>query len=178
MSITRMLFLLPFLACGARAEQYELGPDSKPQEGVPQGKVSEHRWTASKVFPGTERDYWVYVPAQYDGSAPACVMVFQDRGGFQDPNGSYRATVVMDNLIHKKEMPVTIGVFINPGVIPAAGPDRHPRYNRSFEYDTPGDLYARFLLEGILPEVGKGYELTTDATGRAICGTSSGGICA
>jgi gluconolactonase len=169
---------LALTAPAARAADPELGPDSKPQAGVPQGKVTQHRWASSNVFPGTERDYWVYVPAQYDGSAPACVMVFQDGGGFQDPDGSYRAPVVMDNLIHRKEMPVTIGVFVNPGVIPASGPDRHPRYNRSFEYDTPSDQYARFLLEEILPEVGKAYKLTNDATGRAICGTSSGGICA
>ena len=169
---------LAVTAPAARAVDPELGPDSEPQAGVPQGKVTQHKWASSKVFPGTGRDYWVYVPAQYDCTAPACVMVFQDGGGFQDPNGSYRATVIMDNLIHKKEMPVTIGVFINPGVIPASGPDRHPRYNRSFEYDTPSDQYARFLLEEILPEVGQTYKLTSDSTGRAICGTSSGGICA
>jgi sugar lactone lactonase YvrE/enterochelin esterase-like enzyme len=173
-----VMLIASSLAAPSPAAEPELGPDSKPQAGVPQGKVTQHRWTASKVFPGTERDYWVYVPAQYDGSTPACVTIFQDGGGFQDSHGSYRATVVMDNLIHKKEMPVTIGVFINPGVVPAAGPDRHPRYNRSFEYDTPSDQYARFLLEEILPEVGKTYKLTNDATGRAICGTSSGGICA
>ena len=140
--------------------------------------MSAHRWTTSKVFPGTERDYWVYVPAQYDGSQPACVMVFQDGEGFVKADGPYRATIVMDNLIHRKEMPVTIGVFINPGIIPAAGENQHPRFNRSFEYDTPSDAYARFLLEEILPEVGKTYKLTNDASGRAICGTSSGGICA
>jgi sugar lactone lactonase YvrE/enterochelin esterase-like enzyme len=163
----------------ARAEQtYEFGPDSKPQDGVPQGKVTQHRWTSSKVFPGTERDYWVYVPAQYDGGAPACVMVFQDGEGAVKPDGGYRATVVLDNLIYKKEMPVTIGVFIQPGIIPASGENRHPRYNRSFEYDTPSDAYARFLLEEILPEVGKSYKLTDQPAGRGICGASSGGICA
>jgi sugar lactone lactonase YvrE/enterochelin esterase-like enzyme len=159
------------------ATEYELGPDSKPQEGVPKGNVTQHRWTSSKVFPATERDYWVYVPAQYDGSQPACVMVFQDGEGFVKPDGSFHAPVVLDNLIHKKEMPVTIGVFINPGIIPAAGPNQHPRYNRSYEYDTPSDEYARFLLEEILPEVGKTYKLTNEATGRGICGSSSGGIC-
>ena len=159
-------------------QSYELGPNSKTQDGVPQGKVTQHRWTSSKVFPGTERDYWVYVPAQYDGSSPACVMVFQDGEGFVKPDGAYRAATVLDNLIHKKEMPVTIGVFIQPGVIPAVGDGRHPRYNRSFEYDTPSDAYARFLLEEILPEIGKSYKLTDQPTGRGICGASSGGICA
>src|SRR5688572_29318417 len=169
------------LACAKATfaqQSYELGLDSKPQEGVPQGNLTKHRWTSSKVFPGTQRDYWVYVPAQYDGSSPACVMVFQDGEGFVKPDGGYRAAIVLDNLIHKKEMPVAIGVFIQPGVIPAVSEGRHPRYNRSFEYDTPSDAYARFLLEEILPEVAKGYKLTDDPAGRGICGSSSGGICA
>jgi sugar lactone lactonase YvrE/enterochelin esterase-like enzyme len=177
--LVAVLCCVVYLAAGlARAQEQPFGPDSQRQAGVPEGKVTQHRWTTSKVYPGTERDYWVYVPAQYDGSAPACVMVFQDGGGFQDANGAYRAGVVMDNLIHKKEMPVTIGIFVNPGVIPAAGPDRRPRFNRSFEYDTPSDQYARFLTDEILPEVGKHYRLADEATGRGICGTSSGGICA
>jgi sugar lactone lactonase YvrE/enterochelin esterase-like enzyme len=160
------------------ADDYVLGPDSQVQEGVPRGKVTQHKWSASKVFPGTERNYWVYVPAQYDAAKPACVMIFQDGGGFQNEKGGYRVPVVFDNLIHKKEMPVTIAIFIDPGVIPAAGENQHPRYNRSYEYDLPSDQYARFLLEEILPEVGKSYNLSTKATDRAICGASSGGICA
>src|SRR5205085_7207721 len=103
----------------------------------------------------TERDYWVYVPKQYDGSKPAAVMVFQDGAGYVNLNGDRRVPTVFDNLIHKKEMPVTIGIFINPGNIPAAQPGGRPRSNRSFEYDSLGDQYARFLLEEILPEVGK-----------------------
>src|SRR5687767_923003 len=102
-----------------RAETYELGPDSKPQEGVPKREATKHRWTDSKIFPGSERDYWVYVPRQYDGSQPACVMVFQDGESFIKPDSAYCAPVVLDNLIHKKDMPLTIGVFINPGIIPS-----------------------------------------------------------
>jgi enterochelin esterase family protein len=160
------------------ADDYPLGPDSKVQDGVPQGTVTKHSWKSEKVYPGTERDYWVYVPKQYDGSQPANVMVFQDGGSYVSPEGQFRTTIVFDNLIHKKEMPVTIGIFINPGVIPAAGTEQKPRQNRSFEYDSLGDQYARFLLEEILPEVGKEYKLTSEASGRAICGISSGGICA
>jgi enterochelin esterase-like enzyme len=160
------------------ADDYQLGPDSLVQEGVPQGTVTKRTWNSEKVYPATVRDYWVYVPKQYDGSKPANVMVFQDGGGYVDPKGQFRAGVVFDNLIHKKEMPVTIGVFINPGVIPAAREGQKPRQNRSFEYDSLGDQYARFLLEEILPEVGKEYKLTSAASGRAIGGISSGGICA
>lgn len=170
------------LACGVAAalraaDDYKLGPDSMPQEGVPRGDVTKHTWT-SKIFPGTVRDYWVYVPKQYDPAKPACVMVFQDGGGYVSTNGSYRVPVVFDNLIHKKEMPVTLGVFINPGVVPAASTNALPRFNRSFEYDGLGDQYARFLLEEILPEVAKKYNLTTNAASRAIAGASSGAICA
>jgi enterochelin esterase family protein len=159
------------------ADDYTLGPDSQRQAGVPQGKVTKHHWK-SQVFPGTERDYWVYVPAQYDGQTPACVMVFQDGDNYQKEEGQFRVPIVMDNLIHQKKMPVTIGIFINPGVIPASDSDQKPQSNRSFEYDTLSDQYARFLLEEILPEVGKTYKLTDSPAGRAIGGISSGGICA
>jgi enterochelin esterase-like enzyme len=163
---------------GLAAEEYKLGPDSQPHEGVPRGEVTKHSFTNSAVYPGTVRDYWIYVPKQYDPARPACLMVFQDGGGYQSTNGQYRTTVVFDNLIAKKEMPVTIGVFVNPGVVPAAEPGMRPRNNRSFEYDSLGDTYAKFLLNELLPEVSKKYNVTTDPEGRAIGGASSGGICA
>jgi enterochelin esterase family protein len=102
-----------------RAEEYVPGPDSQRQPGVPQGKVTKHEWT-SKIYPGTVRDYWVYVPAQYKPDKPACTMVFQDGISFVNETGAFKATVVFDNLIHKGDMPVTIGIFINPGVVPAS----------------------------------------------------------
>ncbi len=145
---------------------------------MPEGVVTQHQWENSKIFPGTVRDYWIYVPKQYDGSQPACVMVFQDGEWYQNRTGDFRVPTVLDNLIHQGEMPVTIGVFINPGVFPPEKEGANPRSNRSYEYDSLSDEYARFLLEEILPEVGKNYKLTDDPEGRAICGISSGGICA
>ncbi|MFP6584649.1 MAG: alpha/beta hydrolase-fold protein [Candidatus Hydrogenedentota bacterium] len=176
-----MRFLLSILVVLALmipvfAEDYPLTVDSLPQDGVPKGSVTQHRWDTSEVFAGTTRDYWVYVPAQYDGSKPACVMVFQDGGNYVALDKSFRIPTVFDNLIHKGEMPVTIGIFIDPGVFPVEG-DK-PKRNRSVEYDTLSDDYARFLLEEIIPEVGKTYKLIDNAQGRAICGISSGGICA
>lgn len=162
----------------ALAEDYRLGPDSMRQNGVPQGTVTKHQWSESAVFPGTVRDYWVYVPKQYDAAKPACVMVFQDGGAYVNEKGQFRVPVVFDNLIAKDEMPTTIGIFINPGVVPASKPGAKPRRNRSFEYDSLSDLYARFLLEELLPAIGNEYNLTDDPEGRAICGISSGGICA
>jgi gluconolactonase len=174
-----LLLLILFLTVfPARAsDNYALGPDSQAHEGVPHGEVIQYSWV-SKIFPGTQRDYWVYVPKQYDPAKPACVMVFQDGAGYVKENGSWRVPIVFDNLIHKKEMPVTIGIFINPGVVPAASDNGLPRFNRSFEYDGLGDQYARFLLEEILPEVGKNYNLARDGNSRAIAGASSGAICA
>jgi enterochelin esterase family protein len=167
--------LLPLSAMAI--DDYQLGPDSQRQPGVPQGKVTQHEWT-SQVFPGTVRDYWVYVPAQYNASKPAAVMVFQDGQSYVRDDGQFRVPIVFDNLIYRGEMPVTIGIFINPGVVPASSPSGRPQRNRSFEYDTPSDQYARFLLDEILPAVGKQYRLTDDPNQRAICGMSSGGICA
>ncbi len=160
------------------ADDYQLGPDSMEQAGVPKGTVTKGTWESKQVYPGTVRDYWVYVPAQYDAQKPACVMVFQDGGAYVDTTKQFRVPTVFDNLIHKGEMPVTIGIFLNPGNIPAAKEGGQPRSNRSYEYDTLSDQYARFLIEEILPDVGAKYSLTDKPDGRAICGISSGGICA
>ena len=160
------------------AEPYKHGPDSMRQDGVPVGKVTKHQFKTSQLFPGTVRDYWIYVPAQYDASKPASLMVFQDGGSYVNERGSFKTPIVFDNLIHQGKMPVTIGVFINPGQIPAAQPDGRARKNRSFEYDSLGDLYVRFLIEELLPVVAQDYNLTNDKSQRAIGGISSGGICA
>jgi gluconolactonase len=173
-----LLLGIVLLAATARAQtEYPLTADSERQAGVPPGQVTKHTWT-STVFPGTQRDYWVYVPAQYRADTPAAVMVFQDGGRFVAEDGRWRVPVVFDNLIHRGEMPVTIGIFVDPGVVPARAPDQQPRFNRSFEYDALGDRYARFLLEELLPEVGKSLSLTGDPNLRASGGASSGGICA
>jgi enterochelin esterase-like enzyme len=161
------------------ADDYKLGPDSMPQDGVPRGDVIKMPpMTNSAVFPGTTRDWWIYVPKQYDASKPACVMVFQDGQSYVNTNGQVRVPVVFDNLIAKKEMPATIGIFLQPGMFLPAVEGAKPRSNRSFEYDSLGDQYARFIIDEVLPEVGKKYNLTKDPAGRAICGMSSGGICA
>ena len=177
---SRSVILVLLLTASALAgdEEYKLGPDSMRQEGVPQGTVTKDVWR-SKVFPETVRDYWVYVPKQYDGTEPASVMVFQDGIVYVNETGDFRVPVVFDNLIHKKEMPVTIGIFINPGQEGERPPEKpFAGSNRSFEYNTLSDQYARFLLGEILPEAGKQYKLTDDPDGRAIGGISSGGICA
>jgi sugar lactone lactonase YvrE/predicted alpha/beta superfamily hydrolase len=160
-------------------EDYPLSADSKPQPDVPKGEVLKFSFDQSKIFPGTFRDYWVYVPAQYTPDKPACVYVNQD--GLQ-----YEAPTVFDNLIHKKQMPVTIGVFVMHGRVRAAdGNTALDRFNRSFEYDGLGDHYARFLLEELLPEVetkktsdGRAIRLSKSGNDRAIGGQSSGAICA
>jgi enterochelin esterase-like enzyme len=159
---------------------FSFGPDSQRQEGAPQGKVTRFEWRSEKVFPGTIRECWTYVPAQYDGSTPAALMVFQDGHAYVDEKGQFRAPIVFDNLIHKKEMPVTIGLFVNPGHKGEAMPKPGwgEKNNRAFEYDTLSDQYARFLLEELLPELEKTLKISPDPKKRAICGISSGGICA
>jgi gluconolactonase len=173
--------LLGLLALGAThaAAQNELGPDSKPQPGVPKGEVLKFTFENSRIFPGTYRDVWVYVPAQYTPDKPACLYVNQD--GVQ-----WQAPVVFDNLIHKKELPVIIGVFVMHGRVRAADPNAAlDRFNRSFEYDGLGDRYARFIVEELLPEVetkktadGRAIRISKNAADRAIGGSSSGAVCA
>jgi enterochelin esterase-like enzyme len=162
-----------------QGDDYQPGPDSVAQPGVPKGEVLKFSFDNSKIFPGTYRDYWVYVPAQYTGDNPACLYVNQD--GIQ-----WQAPIVFDNLIYKKEMPVTIGVFVMHGRVRAAGPDAAlDRFNRSHEYDGLGDNYVRFLLEELLPDVeskktsdGRPIKISRKAEDRAIGGSSSGAICA
>lgn len=159
------------------ADDYQLGPDSAEQ-AVPHGDVRSGTFATSKIFPGTTREYFVYVPRQYDASKPACLMVFFDGAGFMRADGQFRVPVVFDNLIAKKQMPVTIAVAVNPGVVAPALPGAKARSNRSFEYDSLGDANARFLLEELLPEATRGLNITADPAGRAVAGNSSGGIAA
>jgi enterochelin esterase-like enzyme len=121
----------------------------------------------SKIFAGTSRDWWAYVPAQYKDDDPARVMVFQDGGSYKN-----YVPACLDNMIAKGELPVIVAIFINPGTFEGG------RSNRSFEYDTLSDQYAQFILEEILPEVEKTVKLRHDPASRAIAGISSGGICA
>ncbi len=159
------------------ADDYPLGPDSQRQEGVPRG-VSTQFSLVSQLFPGTTRDCWVYLPPGHDSQKPAAFMVFQDGQSYLKEDGQFRVPVVIDNLVHKGELPPLIGIFVNPGVLPPDVPGGKPRSNRSFEYDSLGDRYARFLLEELLPEVEKSHKLSRNPACRGVGGISSGGICA
>lgn len=175
--LRRAFLPLAFTPLLPAAEEYTYSPDSSRQPGVPQGKVTKHTFTTSTVYPGTTHDYWIYVPAQYNPGTPAAVMIFQDGAGFVNETGHSRVPIVFDNLIHKREMPVTIAILISPGILPPRDPSQQARFYRSFEYDSVTGRYARFLIEDILPEVGKSYNLTSDPNLRAISGASSGGNC-
>jgi gluconolactonase len=172
-----LAFTLP--AGRAEPDAYVPGPDSVPQAGVPKGELIKFTFADSKIFPGTTRQVTVYVPRAYDPAKPACLFVDQD--GVQ-----WNAPVVLDNLIARQEVPVMIGVFVTPGVVPAADPATQlNRYNRSLEYDGLGGDYARFLLEELLPDVesmktadGRPVRLSHDGNDRAIAGSSSGAIAA
>jgi sugar lactone lactonase YvrE/enterochelin esterase-like enzyme len=172
-------FLVLISASSFLLSPFAAGQESKPPAlSIPKGEVSKHVFEGSKIFPGTTRQFWVYVPKQYDPAKPACLWVNQD--GIQ-----YNAPAVFDELIAKKEMPVTIGVFVTPGVVKATSKNALDRFNRSFEYDGLGDAYARFLLEELLPTVetlktsdGRPIKLSKDGNDRAIAGASSGAICA
>jgi enterochelin esterase family protein len=169
---------VPQSATESPDDRYVLGEDSLPQPGVPAGTVSEFILADSKTYPGYSHNWWLYVPTQYDGKTPIALMAFQDGGGlgFVQRDGEWRVPVVLDNLIHKKELPVMAAVFVDPGepIHARLWPDQQ----RSFEYDTLSDQYARFLVSEILPEVEKRVRITDNPEGRGIAGRSSGGICA
>ncbi len=160
-----------------KIEHYPVPPESMEQAGTPRGRIEKFEFR-SKIFPDTTREVFVHVPAQYDDT-PACLMVWQDGQRHSLRDKGLKAPVVIENLIHSKQMPVTIGIFIEPGRGLNQPPGSKAR-NRGFEYDGLGDLYPRFLLEELIPDVEKRYglKLKSDPMSRAIGGGSSGGICA
>lgn len=174
-----LLPLLLFAASAFAIDDYTLTPDHEEKADVPHGVVTKLEPWQSKIFPSTTRDWWVYVPAQYNSAVPSPVMVFQDGHDYVGPKGNWRVPIVFDNLIARGDLPPIIAIFINPGHDPSKGEAKSPWAvsNRSFEYDSLGDRYAHFLIDEILPEVAKTYHLTKDPEQRAICGASSGGIC-
>jgi enterochelin esterase family protein len=172
----------PAPATARKPGEYQHGPDSLPQPGVPKGRLEGPFEFRSQIIANTTRLYWVWVPAQYDATKPACLLVFQDgqRATNPAPNAALRVPQVLENLVHKKDIPVTIGLFITPGqrgdTYPASIGTGNGN-NRAQEYDSLSDTYARFLVEEMIPEVKKKYNLTDDPNGRVIGGTSSGAIC-
>lgn len=186
----RILFIIAVasLAAAARAAHpdidggpWELTADHFPQDGVPRGSLEGPFEYHSKILAGTVRRYWVFVPAQYDSAEPAAVLVFQDGQRATNPEGSLRVPQVLENLIASGDVPVTIGIFITPGNLSDSYPDDLGMGNpdhRAEEYDAVDDHYARFLIDELLPEVGRRFNLTQDPERRAIGGTSSGAICA
>jgi enterochelin esterase family protein len=162
---------------------YKLGPDSLEQEGVPKGEIKGPFTLPSQVYPGTQHTYWVYVPAQYDPSTPASLMIYNDGQAFMFPQGDVRAQNVMDNLIYRREIPVMIGVFINPGRTPEQ-PEPHPKdwgdrnTNRPAEYNSLDDKYARVIVDELMPVLYKEYNISKDPEHHGIGGASSGAIAA
>ena len=166
------------LAAASLAQAPVLGPDSQLNPAVPQGAVTQGSFTSTHAYPGSVRDFWVYTPKQLDPAKPSALVVFLDGGGYVKRDGNHRATVVLDNLIAKGTLPPTIGLFVNPGSVPADDPAAKPRAQRSLEYDTPDTTYVNFLVEELMPVVLKGVNLSANPAARAICGSSSGGIAA
>lgn len=162
---------------------YQLGPDSLPHEGVPKGQIIGPDVLPCQVFPGTQHTYWVYVPAQYRDTTPARLMIFNDGQAFKDEEGAIRAQNVMDNLIFRREIPVMIGVFINPGRTPEQ-PEPTPKdwgdraTNRPTEYNSLDDRYARVIVDELLPVLYAKYNISREAKDHGIGGASSGAIAA
>jgi enterochelin esterase-like enzyme len=162
---------------------YRLSPDSLPQDGVPKGEIKGPFTLPSQAYPGTQHTYWVYVPAQYDPAIPASLMIFNDGQAFMNPEGDIRATAVLDNLTYRREIPVMIGVFINPGRRPDQPEPTLNNWgdrdtNRPAEYNTLDDKYPRVVVDELLPVLYKEYNISKDPERHGIGGSSSGAIAA
>jgi len=163
--------------CLAQDSIYHLGPDSQRKDGIPKGVVSKYEWQ-SKMY-NNFREYYVYVPAQYDSIRPAALMVFQDGHAYVNDSGDFRVPIVYDNLIFQKKLPVTICLFVNPGHSTKDYPESRFRVsNRADEYDVLDDRYTTMLMDEIIPELKKKYNISNDPKMHGIGGLSSGAICA
>jgi len=162
---------------------YQIGPDSLAHDGVPRGEMRGPFVLPSQAYPGTQHTYWVYVPAQYDPALAASLMIFQDGQAFKDMDGVVRAPNVLDNLMYRREIPVMIAVFINPGRTPEQ-PEPTPSdwgdraTNRPTEYNSLDDRYARVIVDELLPALFREYNISRDPERRGIGGASSGAIAA
>ena len=175
--IFSLLFFFTAVTCFAQDSLYKPGPDSQRKEGVPQGVVTKYEWQ-SKIY-NNFREYYVYVPAQYDSTKPTALMVFQDGHAYVNETGDFRVPVVYDNLIYQKKLPVTICLFVNPGHNTKDYPESRFRVsNRADEYDVLDDRYATMLMDEIIPELKKRYNISNDPKMHGIGGLSSGAICA
>ncbi|MEM6364928.1 MAG: alpha/beta hydrolase-fold protein [Planctomycetota bacterium] len=167
--------LLHFFACVHSVDINSADPPDPIR-----GELHQFEFAESTIFPGTKRDVWVYIPAECDPAVPSCVAAVCDGRAYVQPKQANFAPVVFDDLIASGEMPVTIGVFVNPGIVPAPNAAAQPRFNRSYEYDGLGEDYARFLQDELLPEIERRFDvvLSDDPNDRLVGGASSGGICA
>jgi len=152
---------------------YELGPDSLVRRGVPKGEITGPFKLPTQAFPGTDHDYWVYVPAQYDGQSEVSLMVFNDGATYLQSDGYYRAVNVLDNLIHRGEIPAMIAAFVDPGKFIADGTS-----NRAEEYNSLDDRYARVIVDDLLPRLYAQFRISRDPDRHGIAGWSSGAIAA
>jgi enterochelin esterase-like enzyme/sugar lactone lactonase YvrE len=163
-----------FAAALVYVGDYVLGPDSQPQSGVPKGSIAKYELKDGTFYPGTPHTYSIYVPAQYDARKPTPFMIFLDGDLFL--LNSVRVPVVFDNLIAKHDLPPLIGIFVDPGTLPTVSDQAQSRVERIFEYDSLSDRYSRFLLEELIPEVAKKYNLSKDPGDRALGGLSTGAV--
>jgi enterochelin esterase-like enzyme len=173
----------PMVEASDADSYYRLSPDAIPQDGVPKGEIKGPFTLPSQAYPGTQHTYWIYVSAQYDPAVPASLMIFNDGQAFMAPDGDVRANVVMDNLIWRREIPVMIGVFVNPGRRPDQPEPTLKNWgdrdtNRPTEYNTLDDRYARVIVDELLPVLYKDYNVSKDPGRHGIGGSSSGAIAA
>jgi enterochelin esterase family protein len=152
-------------------------------EDVPHGTVDGPHTLPSEVYEGTQHTYWVYVPAQYTPDKPAKLMIFQDGHAFMNEEGSIRTTNVIDNLTFRRELPVMITVFINPGRRPDQPEPTSNNWgdrdtNRPTEYNSLDDRYARVIIDELLPVLYEKYNISREAEDHGIGGASSGAIAA
>jgi enterochelin esterase-like enzyme len=175
MKIFCSLLFFIYTASYAQDSLYKLGSNSFRKAGVPVGVVTKYDWYSTLY--NNYREYYVYVPAQYDSSKPAALMVFLDGASYANEKGDWRVPIVYDNLIEQKRLPVTICLFVNPGHATKDYPEsRYKSSNRSVEYDDLSEKYSSMLLTELIPQLTKQYNISDSSSMHGIAGLSSGAI--
>ena len=115
---------------------------------------------ASRAFQET-RELEIYLPAQFRRSRTYPLLVVHDG---LDYLRYADLKNVLDNLIHRLEIPAMIVVMTQPS-------------DRLVEY-TGDERHARYLAEDLLPAVSSKFPLLDDSKARGLVGASLGGVAA
>ncbi|MGP8198718.1 MAG: esterase [Limisphaerales bacterium] len=170
--------LLKYNLLNTESQMHVPGPASLPWEvnDVPHGVLHRHFYKSAAA--GDERAYFVYTPPGYKASGKRLPVLYLLHGFSDDATGWWsvgQANIILDNLIARGQakpmiivMPLGYGTMevVERGWSGARSPDL---WQRNI------DRFRATLLDEVIPQVEKAYQVSSDRKDRAIAGLSMGG---